>query len=230
MPHFYAHIAHFVHITSTAGISFYRIIYNFYDFEAACRFPEHSFATGKREDIHMKKLVPIFIFIFTTGLFTGLFFSMNLAEENNSYLFSLLICSFSDPSAGFFKMFTFALISNLIPAAAATAAVLSRFLSPLPPVVLWFKSFAVGFCNGLIYINADNAVSLSLFNILPPNLFIMPAFIALSVAAFYCSSSELLKKNRPRHEMKGLFMILSAAVFLILTGCITEAVCHAAAL
>lgn len=178
----------------------------------------------------MKKLIPIFVFIFTTGLFTGLFFSMNLAEENNSYLFSLLICSFSDPSAGFFKMLVSALISNLIPAAAALSAILSRYLSPLPPMILWFKSFAVGFCNGLIYVNADNAVSLSLFNILPPNLFIIPAFIALTVTAFYGSSSEVLKKNRPHQEMKGLLIILSAAAFLIFTGCVTEAVCHAAAL
>ena len=97
-------------------------------------------------------------------------------------------------------------------------------------MILWFKSFAVGFCNGLIYVNADNAVSLSLFNILPPNLFIIPAFIALTVTAFYGSSSEVLKKNRPHQEMKGLLIILSAAAFLIFTGCVTEAVCHAAAL
>ena len=102
----------------------------------------------------MKKLIPIFVFIFMTGLFTGLFFSMNLAEENNSYLFSLLICSFSDPSAGFFKMLVSALISNLIPAAAALSAILSRY-----------KSFFYRFfnCKLISYIGTFGIVLICLF-------------------------------------------------------------------
>ena len=65
-------------------------------------------------DILMKKSATIFIFIFMTGLFAGIFFSTNLSYENNEYLSSLLLASFTDNAAGFGKIFFSALVSNFI--------------------------------------------------------------------------------------------------------------------
>ena len=182
-------------------------------------------------DILMKKLGLIFIFIFMTGLFSGLFFSSNLSYENNEYLSSVLLASFSDSSAGLVKTFFSALISNLILILIMAPSIATKFLSPLPPAMLWFKSFAIGFCSGLVYLNAEgNAILISAVKILPQNLFLIPAFLIIATMLFYSSSSELLKKNRPRQEKKGLLQLAVISSALILAGCITEAVCRLIAL
>jgi len=61
----------------------------------------------------MKKTLIIFIFIFLTGLFAGLFFSTGLSTENSTYLSAQLLAGFSSPSAGFFRIF-FAALSWLV--------------------------------------------------------------------------------------------------------------------
>ena len=182
-------------------------------------------------DILMKKLGLIFIFIFLTGLFSGLFFSANLSSENNSYLSSLLLSSFSDSTAGFFGTFFSALTSNLLLIIIMLPALFTKLLCPLPPALLWYKSFAIGFCSGLLYINsADDAFLISILRIFPQNLFLIPAFLVISAMIFYCSVSELRKKSRPSKEKKGLLHVAVLAFAMILAGCLTESVCHAIAL
>lgn len=178
----------------------------------------------------MKKTASIFIFILMTGLFAGIFFSTNLSYENNQYLSALLLTSFTENTAGFGKIFLSALASNFILIILMLPAAAVKLLRPVPPVILWFKSFAIGFCSGLVYLNADNAVLISFTKIFPPNLFIMPAFLILSTVIFHCSSSETVKKNRPYHENKGLLVLAAVALVFVLAGCITEAICHSAAL
>lgn len=175
----------------------------------------------------MKKLGLIFIFIFLTGLFSGLFFSANISYENNEYLSSLLLSSFSDNSSGFVKAFFSAAISNFLLIIIMLPAVFTKFLSPLPPAVLWYKSFAIGFCSGLIYLNAsEKAFLISAVKIFPQNLFIIPAFLIIAASIFYFSTSEIAKKNRPHREKRSLLQISVFALMLMIAGCITEAVCH----
>ncbi|MBC8568385.1 stage II sporulation protein M [Mogibacterium sp. NSJ-24] len=178
----------------------------------------------------MKKSATIFIFIFMTGLFAGIFFSTNLSYENNEYLSSLLLASFTDNAAGFGKIFFSALVSNFILMLIMLPAIVTKFLCPIPPVILWFKSFSIGFCSGLVYLNANNAILISLTKIFPPNLFIIPAFLIISTVIFHCSTSEAIKKNRPYQENKSLLILTAISVILVLAGCITESICHSAAL
>lgn len=179
----------------------------------------------------MKKPVYIFIFIFLTGLFSGIFFSSNLSESGGSYLSSLLLASFSDTSAGFFRTFFTVFISNIVPVLLMLPALATKFLCPLPPVMLWYKSFAIGFCSGLLYLSSSgSAVTISFLRILPQNLFIIPGFLILSVCIFCLSVSETHKKSRPVRNRKGLLLPCAISLGLIFTGCIINALFHLIAL
>lgn len=179
----------------------------------------------------MKKIAIISIFIFLTGLFAGLFFSTNLSEENNSYLSALLLSGISSPTTSFFHAFASSLLSNLPLVLLMMTAMLTRLLCPVPLLVLWFKSFAIGFCNGLVYLNAsDNAFLISLLKIFPQNLFLIPAFITLSCAASYWSYGEVSKNNRLYREKKSLQSVLLISCVVVFIGCITEGLCHLIAL
>lgn len=175
----------------------------------------------------MKKLGLIFIFIFLTGLFSGLFFSTNLSYENNSYLSALLLTSLSDSSSGFYKTFLSLMVSNFILVAMAAAALINKFLCPLPPVILGYKSFAIGFCSGLLFIgDPANAFLISALRIFPQNIFIIPGFIIFCAAVFAFSVSEKAKKGRFIYEKKNLLIFTAASLALILTGCLTGALFH----
>lgn len=100
----------------------------------------------------MKKTAASFIFIFLTGLFTGLFFSISLDEDNSVYLSQLFISSITDTSSGFMRTLISSVISAMSMAALMLASVVSRLLAFLPPAVLWYRGFALGFCSGLAYI------------------------------------------------------------------------------
>lgn len=179
----------------------------------------------------MKKAISIFLFLFLTGLFAGLFFCMNLSEANGSALSSLLIAGLTASSPGFFNVFLSAAVSNFTLALLMLPSLLTRLLCPLPPLALLCKSFAVGFCSGLVFLGAEkDAFFLSLLKLFPQNVFYIPAFLLLSAVLFYGSLTELCKKNRPSREKEGLknAVLLSAA--LMLAGCITEAACHLIAL
>lgn len=180
----------------------------------------------KTSDIHIKKLTIIAIFIFLFGLFSGLFFSTGLSEDNTEHLSSLFISSITDPSVGFFRIFFSSLFSNALFAALMMSAVLTSLLCFLPFVVLWYKSFAIGFCCGLIHISgAENAISLSLTEILPPALFFVPAFIILAAVSSSCSKNQLLKSKRLSREGKPLINMIFLSLAAMAAGCITEALC-----
>ena len=179
----------------------------------------------------MKKLTMIFIFIFLTGLFAGLFFSMNLSEENSEILSAELISGLNEPAAGFFRTTGASLLSNLIPVLFMLPAAVCRYFCFLPPLTLWFRSFATGFCCGLLFLNADSrAFILSAIKILPQNLFLIPGFLLMAVLFFYCSGSGCIRKSRPSAERKNLLHILIISLILIFTGSIVQGISHSIAL
>jgi len=193
----------------------------------------------------MKKTLIIFIFIFLTGLFAGLFFSAGLSAENSAYLSAQLLAGFSSPSAGFFKIFFTALSSALISALIMLPAMLTKLLSPVPPLVLAYRSFSLGFCCGLLFLNAkENAFAISALKIFPPNLFFIPAFIILSSAVFTLSVSGHSpaagqrnryfsagnRKSRHSSQRNNLLQIIILTAALIIAGSLTQAVCHSIAL
>lgn len=175
----------------------------------------------------MKKIAVISIFVFLTGLFAGLFFSTGLSEENTDYLSDLMTTAAANTSAGFFRCLLSSLVSNLSLAALMAASIASGLLCFLPFLLLWYKSFAAGFCSGLIYLSgADDAFLISLVKILPPNLFLLPAFIALAAATAIYSKGHFPKAKRPSREKKVLQTVIFISLGAITTGCIVEAVCH----
>lgn len=175
----------------------------------------------------MKKIAAISIFIFLFGLFSGLFFSTGISDENNTYLAGLLTSSITDTSTGFFRIFLAALLSNFTIAALMLASVFTKLLCPLPFLMLWYKSFAIGFCSGLVYLGeTENAFLISFVKILPPSLFFIPAFIVLAAASFTYSYNELVKSKRPSHDRKVLQTIVFISLAAIFAGCIIEAICH----
>lgn len=175
----------------------------------------------------MKKIGAISIFIFLTGLFAGLFFSTALSPENSSYLSSLLLYGISSPSSGFAEHFRASAVSNFTLVLLMIPALFTRFLCPLPILVLCFKSFALGFCSGLVHMGAtDQAFLISLLKLFPQNIFFVPAFILLASAVCYCSAAEVMKKNRLSREKKSLKHLLFFSMLLIMAGCVTEACCR----
>ena len=174
-----------------------------------------------------KKLLMLSAFVFMFGLFSGLFFSTGMSEGNSRELSSLFISSITDESIGFFKILISALFSNYTLAALMLAAVLTEILSFLPFAVLWYKSFAIGFCCGLIHLSeAETPLALSVTHLLPPCLFLIPAFIFLAAAAHIASKNEIFKSKRPSRERKVIVNMIFISLSLVAAGCIVEAICH----
>ena len=184
----------------------------------------------------MRKIGSILLFLFLTGLFTGLFFSTCLSSENASTLSALLLTGITTTKTGFLQSFLTSLATNFSLLALMLPALLSRYLCPLPPLILWYKSFAVGFCSGLIWMGArSHILFLSLIHILPQNLFLIPGFFlcALTIlasslqsppaAGFSHTKSSLLANNR-------LFSFLVISALLLTAGSFTEAALRLAAL
>lgn len=176
-------------------------------------------------DSQAKKYFAISVFIFLFGLFSGLFFSTGISEENAGHLSALFISSVADDTISPFRIFFSSLSSNLISAVLMLAAVLTGILRFLPFAVLWYKNFAIGFCCGLIHMSgAENALSLSLTEILPPALFHIPAFTLLAAVTFICSKNESFKTKRPSRERKVFIKLIFISLVLIAAGCLIEAV------
>ena len=178
-------------------------------------------------DPQLKKALTISVFIFLFGLFSGLFFSTGLSEENSRELSSLFISSISDDAAHPVRILLSSLFSNYTAAAVMMAAVLSGLLSFLPFAVLWYKSFAIGFCCGLIQISgAENTLVLSLTEIVPPAIFLIPASILLASVTFTCSREEIIKSKRPSSKGRSLIAMIFISLIGITAGCIVETLCH----
>ncbi len=176
----------------------------------------------------LKKSLTISAFIFLVGLFSGLFFSMGLSEENSESLSSLFISSITDESIGHFRIFLSSLVSNYTAAALMMSAALSGLLCFLPFAVLLYKSFSIGFCCGLIHISIiDNSLVLSLTEILPPAMFLIPAFILLAAADFIFSREKMIKSKRLSQQGKSLISMMIISFAAITVGCAVEALCHA---
>ena len=174
----------------------------------------------------MKKIAGISTFIFLTGLFAGIFFSTGLSQINSSDLTECLLSSAKENSFGFFRVFFSSAYSNYLIAVLMAAAMFSKFLCPLPLTLLWFKSFAIGFTSGLVYLNETQAFLISFTRLLPPNLFFIPSFVALATVSFIYSRSRADKSKRSLHEKKDLRIIVILSLAGILAGCITDAFCY----
>ena len=179
----------------------------------------------KPSDLQLQKIITITMFIFLFGLFSGVFFSTGLSEENGNYLSDILTSSISDPTLGFFPSLFSSLFSNLTLAAFMLSAALTKLLCFLPFAVLWYKGFATGFCCGLLYLSeTENAVFISLFRILPPSILILPAFIALAAVTYIYSRNEFVKSKRLSLEKKSLQNIAFISLAAITVGCIVTAI------
>ena len=179
----------------------------------------------------MKKLILIFIFIFLTGLFAGFFFSTNLSEENSASLSSTLMSGLNSPDAGFFSTFISSSAANFTAALLMAPAIFFRFLCFLPPAVLWFRSFATGFCCGMIFLSeSSNAFIIALTKMLPHNLLLIPGIFLLAIVFFCISTDEQMKKSRLSGKKKSLLHIMVLSLILIFAGSLIQAVSHSIAL
>lgn len=152
-------------------------------------------------DLPMRKLGSILLFLFLTGLFAGLFFSTCLSSENTRSLSTLLLTGITSSQTGFLKSFLTSLFTNFTLLALMLPALLSKYLCPLPPLVLWYKSFAIGFCSGLIWMGARSRILfLSLLHILPQNLFLIPGFFLCALTILSVS----LQRSPNRSSGSGL--------------------------
>ena len=178
----------------------------------------------------MKKAGIMSIFVFLTGLFAGLFFSTDLSPENHDQLSSLLLSGVSS-SESFIKCLTASIMANFPLALLMLPTLFSKLLCPLPFFLLFYKSFSLGFCSGLVHMSsAGSAVLISLLKFLPQNLFFIPAFLLLAAVSFSISLSAPSKTNRPSRQRESLKKIVFLVSVLLLAGCITEATCRLIAL
>ena len=176
---------------------------------------------------HLKKVFAISIFIFLFGLFSGLFFSIGMSEGVKDDLSSSFISSITDESIGHARILLSSLFSNYMISALMLTAALSNMLCFLPFTVLWCRSFAIGFCSGLIHISGtESPVVLSLTELLPPSMFFIPGFILLAAASYVCSRNEILKSKRPSSTGKSLISLILISLAVVTAGCIVETICH----
>lgn len=174
----------------------------------------------------MKKAGVISIFIFMTGLFAGLFFCIGLGSENYGRLSFLLLENLSF-SPSFIKSLVASFATNFPLALLMLAAIISKLLCPLPFLLLFYKSFSLGFCSCLIHMtSADNTLLFSLLKFFPQNLFFVPAFVLLAAVTFFISLSGAVKTNRLSHNRMSLKSVIILICVLLLAGCITEAACR----
>lgn len=169
----------------------------------------------------MKKILPVFIFIFLAGLFSGVFYSMSLSSESSHALSDLMLSATGRDSVGFFPAMLSFIRTNLILLILMVPAVFSRFLCPLPPVLLWYKSFSLGFCSGLLYIyDPGRAFMVSLVNMIPQNIFFVPAFIIFSAVTFQysVSTADSIKRNRAFVSQKALKYTAAAVLVTVIAG------------
>lgn len=182
----------------------------------------------------MKKIGLVLIFIFLTGLFSGIFFSTNISNESNQTLSSFLMSGMSPTDSGFFEIFAGSFLSNALLFLIMMPAAFTAILRPVPFLILWYKSFAIGFCSGLVYINyEENAFAISLIKLFPQNLFFIPAFILFTAAIIKFHSIDRrdigLKLGR-NLNISASAVIFAAAVILLTIGAAAEAGFHQVAL
>lgn len=186
----------------------------------------------------MQKPGILLLFLSLTGLFTGLFFCTCLSSENTTALSALLLHGITTAKDGFLQRFLTSLSSNGILYAMMLPALLSRFLRPLPLLVLCYKNFAVGFCSGLIWSGTrSHTLLLSLLHILPQNLFLLPGFFLCALALISCAPQNTSGARHSRTNQKSnlltdhrLLSLLLLSALLTTAGALTEAVLPLAAL
>lgn len=172
----------------------------------------------------MKKLWLMFIFIFLTGLFSGIFFSGGLSSENSTYLSSMMISGMRNTSGSLFSSTMSVFTSNFLLVLIMLPAVFTKYLCPLPLAILWYKSFAVGFCSGLVYESGtENPFFVSLLKLLPQNMIFIPAFILISGTLFLSSIAGGIKNSRIlHHDNRNLLYITIAVLIMMMLGSIIE--------
>lgn len=185
----------------------------------------------------MKKTGSILIFIFLTGLFAGIFFSINLSNDSISYLSSVMLAGISSSNESFIKIFFSSLSSNLLLFAIMAPALFLKYLKPLPVIILWYKGFATGFCSSLLYASdTADVLTVSLLKIIPQNLFFIPSFLIFSTALFMFSGKhednplKTKKKSRSAVNTNGLPLMLSLSLALLIIGAFIQGIFHLIAL
>lgn len=180
----------------------------------------------------MKKILTAFTSVFLTGLFAGLFWGAGLSSESSIYLYELLISGLTSDSSGFVAHIFSSFLPNFILILMMAPAIFTKYLCPLPPAVLLYKSFALGFCCSLIYsFDSENAFLVSLLRLFPQNLFFIPAFIVLAAVFFSLSLSDVSQKNRLLHSRgKSLQYASAIAVIFIFIGAVMESIFRSAVL
>ena len=164
----------------------------------------------------MKKILTVFIFIFLAGLFSGVFYSTGLSAENTDRLSELILSASASPPS-FFRV-------NMLMLLLMLPAVFTKYLCPVPPLLLWYRCFSAGFCSGIIYIrDPSHALMVSLVKIIPQNIFFIPAFIMFAAVTFTYSVSGTFTQKRNRVTLPpGTLKLSSAAAFAaVCAGSIT---------
>ena len=100
----------------------------------------------------MKKILTVFIFIFLAGLFSGVFYSTGLSAENTDRLSELILSASASPPSGFIHSLLSFFRVNMLMLLLMLPAVFTKYLCPVPPLLLWYRCFSAGFCSGIIYI------------------------------------------------------------------------------
>ena len=174
----------------------------------------------------MKKILKVFIFIFLAGLFSGVFYSTGLSAENTDRLSELILSASASPPSGFIHSLLSFFRVNMLMLLLMLPAVFTKYLCPVPPLLLWYRCFSAGFCSGIIYIrDPGHALMVSLVKIIPQNIFFIPAFIMFAAVTFTYSVSGTFTQKRNRVTLPpGTLKLSSAAAFAaVCAGSITGA-------
>jgi hypothetical protein len=174
----------------------------------------------------MRKLLTCFIFILLSGLFAGVFFGVGFQEETRDMLFGSIDTTdapaYAETNISVLRLWKSLFVSNMLLTLMMLPVLITKYLCSLPCIILWFKTFAIGVCTGLIYTSCDNVlegVLMCLSRMLPQNIFVLPAFLAIAMTTFHLSRH---KKSREHPLGISPLIIYSICIIIICIGCIIQ--------
>lgn len=129
-------------------------------------------------------------FLLSAGLFTGIFFSMMIPDNEESYLLSALQMHLKSSEASFSPF----LLSNIILILAIIIFSISIYAFPLCFAVLFTKAVSIGFCGRLLLSHQISTSAVSfLLEFLIPNIITAALLLFLTAITVSYSHSRLKK-------------------------------------
>lgn len=173
------------------------------------------------------------VFLFLTGISTGIFLELTMAADEKSNLASYLQQFLStDSTVDYPNPFTASLTNNLFLLFVIFLAGLSVLGVPVALAALLYKGVALGFSCGLIMESlSTRGITVILTALVPQNLLLIPVFLLATAAAFNYARIALASRKVPikkslRETSSYYILLILFMAFIVVIACAIETVLY----